>query len=133
MHIFKKIGLSCTLAAILAVTSCAQTEPRISINQTQKIIFANSELEQTIVVNDLQLSEKGGALFLGFVIQNNSAQHQDLQYRLDWYDEQGLEINVKKIGWQALSLDAKERKRLAEQATSAKAKDFRISIRALKK
>ncbi|MGL5291367.1 MAG: YcfL family protein [Vibrionaceae bacterium] len=133
MHILKKIGLSCTLAVIVALTSCASTEPRISINQTQKIIFANSELEQTIVVDDLRLSEKAEGLFLGFAIKNNSSQQQDLQYRLDWYDEQGLEINVKKIGWQALSLGANEQKRLAEFASSAKAKDFRISIRSLKK
>ncbi|MGL5335106.1 MAG: YcfL family protein [Enterovibrio sp.] len=133
MHIFKKIGLSCTLAAILALTSCASTEPRISINQTQKIIFANSELEKTIVVNDLRLSEKGEGMFLGFSIKNNSLENKELQYRLDWYDEQGLEINVKKSDWQALSLNANEQKRLAEFATSAKAKDFRISIRSLKK
>ncbi|MFD2179704.1 YcfL family protein [Veronia pacifica] len=124
--------LAAALSAAILI-GCSSTDNRgISIDSSnQHVVLANSSLGKDLEFGNAQANLLNERLNAQVRITNKTGQDQAIQYKFDWYDAQGLEVDSGKSPWRQLIIYAGDSKVISGMALHPAARDFRVSVRHL--
>lgn len=143
----KRIAYGVAAAALLAATvlgGCSTTAGVETIGKTtwnedgsrgldKKVLFNNSTLAGDIEIVDIKSATAGDILRVQATLRSKDKDTMPFQYRFDWYDTGGFEINSGGGSWKPLILNGRETKTIQAVAPDARAKEFKLKIRELDK
>jgi uncharacterized protein YcfL len=128
--------LAGSLTAML--TGCATTS---GYEASGKVVATDgqTELDKSIIVNnrglakDIELTDMksafvGNLLKVQVSLKSKNRDTVPIQYRFDWLDAQGFEINANQA-WKPFMLYGKETKSIQGVAPDQRAKEFKLKIR----
>ncbi len=95
----------------------------------KKIIFNNSSLAGDIEIVDVKSALVGDVMRVQAALRSKDKDTLPFQYRFDWYDAGGFEINSGAGSWKPLILTGRETKTIQAVAPDPRAKEFKLKIR----
>ena len=117
-------------SAVMVLSGCAQNTSGISIDSSnQNVVLGNEVLGKSLEFGNAKTSEVNERLLAQVMVTNKSSESQNLQYRFNWYDEQGLEVDSGKSPWRQFIVYGHDTVTLQGVALNPKAKNFRVSLR----
>ncbi|MGB2078330.1 MAG: YcfL family protein [Vibrio sp.] len=112
---------------------CASSKTGLEVNDGhQQVLFTDTLLAQQIAVHDLDVVTEDNQRFATLTVSNLTGLAQSIEYKLYWYDHQGLEMNIHDEKWHPLTLDVGQNVQLKQAATDLSVEDFRIQFRRMK-
>jgi len=128
------------LLAVAGVSGCSTTSGAEAVGKTvwndegarelsKKVVFNNSSLAGDIQIVDLQSVLAGNIMKAQAVLKSKDRETLSLQYRFDWYDANGMEINSGAGSWKPLLITGRESKTIQSVAPDPRAKEFKLKIR----
>ncbi|MDD1794779.1 YcfL family protein [Enterovibrio makurazakiensis] len=118
------------LSATLFLAGCASNTSGISIDSSnQNVVLGNEVLGKSLEFGNAKTSEVNDRLLAQVMVTNKSSDAQNLQYRFNWYDEQGLEVDSGRSPWRQFTLYGQDSVTLQGVALNPAAKNFRVSLR----
>lgn len=120
-----------TGACFLALSGCSSLDTGLEVNEGghQQALFADPLLAQQIAVDNLEIKKSQDLRQASFKVSNLTNIEQALEYKLYWYDGDGLEINIAEEVWHPLTLKIGQSLLVSEPATEQTAQDFRVQFR----
>jgi uncharacterized protein YcfL len=124
------LGLLLLLTGCQGVNTVERAESRAEpIVIDDKRITSDGTLNQRAAIVRLNESTVGnGLLKVQAELRNRTNDRQLVNYRFDWVDAAGMQIDTSLSKWQQLSLAAKENKLISAVAPTPDAVDFRLSL-----
>ncbi|MCC4798875.1 hypothetical protein BCT30_16480 [Enterovibrio norvegicus] len=117
-------------SAAMVLSGCAQNTSGISIDSSnQNVVLGNEVLGKFLEFGNAKTSEVNERLLAQVMVTNKSSESQNLQYRFNWYDEQGLEVDSGKSPWRQFIVYGNDTVTLQGVALNPNAKNFRVSLR----
>ncbi|CZF78466.1 hypothetical protein GCE9029_00850 [Grimontia celer] len=118
------------LSASMLLAGCANNTAGISIDSSnQNVVLGNSVLAKNLEFGNAKTSVVNERLLAQVMVTNKSDESQNLQYRFNWYDAQGLEVDSGKSPWRQFIVYGGESVTLQGVALNPNAKNFRVSLR----
>ncbi|MDD1782869.1 YcfL family protein [Enterovibrio sp. ZSDZ35] len=119
------------VSAVLLLAGCAtNSETGISIDsRNQNVVLSNTMLGQALEFGNAQTSVINDRLLAQVKVTNKSSDVQNLQYRFNWYDAQGLEVDNGNSPWKPFIVYAGDSVTLQGVALNSNATNFRVSLR----
>lgn len=126
--------------ASLGLTGCSttagvETTGRMSWDEQgartleKKVVFDNSGLKGDIQIVDVKSAMAGDIMRAQATLRSRDKDTLQFQYRFDWYDTGGFEINSGAGSWKPLILNGREAKTIQGVAPDPRAKEFKLKIR----
>lgn len=118
------------LAVIFLVGCINYSTTGISIdNSNQNVVLGNDVLKETLTFGDANTHIQGNRVVAQVIVTNRIRDDQKIEYRFNWYDLQGLEVDNAKSPWRQCIIYSGASIRLEEKALSSNAIKFRVSLR----
>ena len=95
----------------------------------KKVVFNSSSLAGDLQVVDMQSVLAGNMMRAQATLKSRDKDTLSFQYRFDWYDANGIEINSGAGSWKPLLITGKETKTVQGVAPDPRAKDFKLKLR----
>jgi uncharacterized protein YcfL len=95
----------------------------------KKVVFNNSGLKGDIEIVDVKSAMAGDIMRAQATLRSRDKDTLPFQYRFDWYDANGFEINSGGGAWKPLILNGREAKTIQGVAPDPRAKEFLLKIR----
>lgn len=95
----------------------------------KKVVFNNRSLAGDLQVVDLQSALAGNMMRAQATLQSKDRDTLSFQYRFDWYDANGMEINAGSGSWKPLIIYGRETKIIQGVAPDPRAKEFKLKLR----
>ncbi|MGF1690238.1 YcfL family protein [Photobacterium kagoshimensis] len=122
-------ALSVLLFALM-LSACAPRTSGISIESSnQNVVIGNSSLASKLTIEKAMITNVNGLMKAAVPVTSQSENDLQLQYRIYWYDAQGLELEGSDAPWRQFVIHGKDSMTLQAVATNANAKQYRIYIR----
>lgn len=96
---------------------------------SKKVVFESSSLAGDLKVVDLQSALAGNMMRAQATLKSKDRDTLSFQYRFDWYDASGMEINSGAGSWKPLIITGRETKTVQSVAPDPRAKEFKLKIR----
>ncbi|MHA2937924.1 YcfL family protein [Vibrio sp. RC27] len=119
------------LTTMIILAGCSSS-PSVGLSvegKFQQVIMDDSRTADTISVEGVSSAEEQGHSKGIVRVRNKTAANVDIQYRFHWYNEQGLEVNLRPSAWNKLTIFGHDVMSLSEVSLSPKGKEFRVQIR----
>ncbi len=97
---------------------------------SKKVVFESSSLSGDLQVIDMQSALAGNMMRAQATLKSKDRDTLSFQYRFDWYDANGIEINSGAGSWKPLILTGRETKTVQSVAPDPRSKEFKLKIRA---
>ena len=125
-------GLS-SMVAGCATTSGIEASGKVVENGQKKeinksIVINNRGLAGDIEIVDMRNTFAGDLLKVQISLRSNNRDTVPIQYKFDWLDAQGFEINSNQA-WQPFMVYGKETRTIQGVAPDPRAKEFKLKIR----
>jgi uncharacterized protein YcfL len=133
--ISQKLLLVALLAGMFGMSACTTTtntvEPAQPVAQRQmlsdKRVVTDSSLNNSCRILGVNAATgPGGFLKIQVDVQNFTKSRKRFSYRVEWFDENGMFINLPTMTAIPRSLEGKETAAITATAPTDRAKDFRI-------
>lgn len=132
--------LAAALTAIVSLNGCSTTAGVAAGGKTvwnddgarelsKKVVFESSSLAGDLKVVDLQSALAGNMMRAQATLKSKDRDTLSFQYRFDWYDASGMEINSGAGSWKPLIITGRETKTVQSVAPDPRAKEFKLKIR----
>lgn len=105
----------------------ATQEPRSNVAINSRVV-RDGGLSSSVVIESARIDERGGAKFAQVTIRNVGQSPRKIQYRIDWFDADGVNVTPLGSDFRSMELGAGETRDVQASAAS-RAEDFRITIR----
>ena len=127
--------LACAVVCVVLVSiaggcganTYATQEPRSNVTINSRVV-RDGGLSSSVVIESARIDERGGAKFAQVTIRNVGQSPRKIQYRIDWFDADGVNVTPLGSGFRSMELGAVETRDVQASAAS-RAEDFRITIR----
>ena len=96
---------------------------------SKKVVFESSRLAGDLKVIDMQSALAGNMMRAQATLKSKDGDTLSFQYRFDWYDASGMEINSGAGSWKPLIITGRETKTVQSVAPDPRAKEFKLKIR----
>jgi uncharacterized protein YcfL len=96
---------------------------------SKKVVFNSSSLAGDLQVVDMQSALAGNMMRAQATLRSRDKDTLSFQYRFDWFDANGIEINSGSGSWKPLILTGKETKTVQGVAPDPRAKEFKLKLR----
>lgn len=106
--------------------------PEGTMASSKYVIIDNSKLARGLQIVDLKSQFVGDLLKAQVSIVSKYSKTLEFQYKFLWFDANGTEINPDSLPWTPLTLYGNESKNVQAVAPNPSAREFKISIRALR-
>lgn len=124
------------MAGLLAVAGCRSVnmvEPEGRINAPSAIadkrIVTDPSLARRVQVVSLGEAEgAGGHIRVQAEVRNTTRNYRTFNYKFEWFDEDGILVELPSSGYQRSQLEGGESRMLTSVAPTAEAKDFRLKL-----
>ena len=114
------------------LTACARTDG-IALDGHEggeaQLQVANSGMASRLNLALAQQQRSDGRLQVAIRLKSQIAYDQALQYRIDWFDENGMPVEPDSTSWQPLLLHGGEQKVIQASALLPQAAAFHFSVR----
>jgi uncharacterized protein YcfL len=109
------------------------TEPAFSRSLPQEVMVDNvitdSSLEdEAQVISVTEGRTPGGLMRIQVEIYNSTRKRQEVNYQIEWFDDQGIIIDSPMTSWKRLSIPGNSSEPVTAVAPSPRAADFRIKL-----
>ncbi|ARP38725.1 MULTISPECIES: YcfL family protein [Vibrio] len=119
-----------SLAAVMALAGCADNTAGVRVDsQTQNVFFGDKVLGSRLQVEDIRTDLVDGHTRGIVRLNSNYKGDQHILYRFYWYDDAGLEVNLKQGPWKQAIVRGFESISLSEVSVNPKATQFRVQFR----
>ncbi len=133
-------GAVVAVVMLLAMAGCGGTTGAVASGKTtwddqgartldKSVVFNSMGLKMEIEVVDMKNSLAGDLMKVQAALRSKNSGTLPFQYRFEWYDADGLEINSGTGSWKPLLLNGKELKTVQGVAPDKRAKEFKLLIR----
>lgn len=95
----------------------------------KNVVFNNSGLKGDIQIVDVKSSMAGDIMRAQATLRSKDRDTLPFQYRFEWFDASGMEINSGSGSWKPLLLNGRESKTIQAVAPDPRAKEFKLKIR----
>jgi len=95
----------------------------------KNVVFNTSGLKGDIQIVDVKSAMAGDLMRAQATLRSKDKNTLPFQYRFDWYDAGGLEINSGAGSWKPLILYGRETKTIQAVAPDPRAKQFKLKLR----
>lgn len=130
LAISASLGLAgCSTTAGVEVTGRTVLDSQGARTLEKNVVFNNSGLEGDIQIVDIRSTMAGDVLKVQATLSSKDRDTLPFQYRFDWYDGGGFEINSGAGSWKPLILYGRESKTIQSVAPDPRAKEFKLKIR----
>lgn len=128
------------LIAALALAGCSTTAGVEATGKTswdeqgartleKNVLFNSRALKGDIQIVDVKSAMAGDIMRAQATLRSKDRDTLPFQYRFEWYDAGGLEINSGAGSWKPLILNGRETKTIQSVAPDPRAKEFKLKIR----
>ncbi|SRR6266568_5317864 len=128
------------LIASLALAGCSTTAGVEATGRTswdeqgarileKNVVFNSSVLKGDIQIVDVKSAMAGDIMRAQATLRSKDRDTLPFQYRFEWYDAGGIEINSGAGSWKPLILYGRETKTIQAVAPDPRAKEFKLKIR----
>ncbi|MDD2271014.1 MAG: YcfL family protein [Desulfuromonadaceae bacterium] len=140
-HNFVAGGIAAAaLVALMGLAGCSTTAGVETTGKTswdeqgarileKNVVFNSSSLKGDLQIVDLRGVQAGDIMRAQATLRSRDKDTLQFQYRFDWYDAGGLEINSGAGSWKPLLLTGRETKTVQGVAPDPRAKEFKLKIR----
>ncbi|CDT96251.1 conserved hypothetical protein [Vibrio coralliirubri] len=119
-----------SLAAVMALAGCADNTAGVRVDSlTQNVFFGDKVLGSRLQVEDIRTDLVDGHTRGIVRLNSNHKGDQHILYRFYWYDDAGLEVNLKQGPWKQAIVRGFESISLSEVSVNPKATQFRVQFR----
>jgi uncharacterized protein YcfL len=124
------LGLvGCSTTAGVETTGRMTWDEQGARSLEKNVVFNNSGLKGDIQIVDVKSAMAGDFMRVQATLRSKDRDTLPFQYRFDWYDASGLEINSGAGSWKPLVLYGRESKTIQAVAPDPRAKEFKLKIR----
>ena len=124
------VGLTgCSTTAGVEATGKTAWDEQGARTLEKNVSFNGSGLDWDIQIVDIKSVMAGDVMRAQATLRSKDKSTLPLQYRFDWYDAAGLEINPGAGSWKPLILYGRESKTIQSVAPDQRAKEFKLKIR----
>ena len=124
------LGLvGCSTTAGVETTGKTSWDEQGARSLEKNVVFNNSGLKGDIQIVDVRSAMAGDIMRAQATLRSKDRDTLPFQYRFDWYDASGLEINSGAGSWKPLVLYGRESKTIQAVAPDPRAKEFKLKIR----
>lgn len=124
------LGLAgCSTTAGVEATGKMSWDEQGARTLDKNVVFNNSGLKGDIQIVDVKSAMAGDVMRAQATLRSKDRDTLPFQYRFDWYDAGGLEINSGGGSWKPLILYGRESKTVQGVAPDPRAKEFKLKIR----
>ena len=124
------LGLvGCSTTAGVEATGKVSWDEQGARTLEKNVLFNNSGLKGDIQIVDIKSVMAGDILRAQATLRSKDKDTLPFQYRFEWYDAGGLEINSGAGSWKPLILNGRETKTVQGVAPDPRAKEFKLKIR----
>ena len=124
-------------AGLLVVSGCkttvnsvenAQKEGQRQMVSDSRVITDTSLAKKVSIVGVNQSMTPGGLLKVQVELLNTTRSYQAFNYRFEWFDAQGMQMNNIASALMPATIEGKESKFISGVAPTASCKDFRLKL-----
>lgn len=124
------LGLAgCSTTAGVETTGRMTWDEEGARSLDKKVVFNNSGLKGDIQVADVKSVMAGDLMRAQATLRSKEKDTLPVQYRFEWYDAGGMEINSGAGSWKPLILYGREARTIQGVAPDPRAKEFILKIR----
>lgn len=131
-----KLILSFGMAALITGSGCRSVnmvEPEGRINEpatvADKRVITDPSLSRRVKIVSVSEAEgAGGHIRVQVEVRNTTRRYRPFSYRFEWFDGDGILIELPTSGYQSSQLEGGESRMLTAVAPTADAKDFRLKL-----
>ena len=128
--VIASLGLvGCSTTAGVETTGKTSWDEQGARSLEKKVVFNNSGLAGDFQIVDVKSAMAGDIMRAQATLRSKDKDTLPFQYRFEWYDAGGLEINSGAGSWKPLILYGRESKTLQGVAPDPRAKEFKLKIR----
>ena len=96
----------------------------------QKVLqIDNPKLAQRLFISNILSRDTNGLLDVNLELSSTYKKTQNLQYKFNWFDEQGFVVEQGKEPWKSVSLHGNQVVNLGAIAPSSKVAQFKLYVR----
>ncbi|MFA0056257.1 YcfL family protein [Vibrio echinoideorum] len=119
-----------SLAAVMALAGCADNTAGVRVDSlTQNVFFGDKVLGSRLLVEGIRTDQVDGHTRGIVRLNSNYKGDQNILYRFYWYDDAGLEVNLKQGPWKQAIVRGFESISLSEVSVNPNATQFRVQFR----
>lgn len=124
------LGLAgCSTTAGVEATGKTAWDEQGARTLEKNVVFNSSGLKGDIQIVDVKSSMAGDIMRAQATLLSKDRNTLPFQYRFEWYDAGGMEINSGSGSWKPLILNGRESKTIQSVAPDPRAKEFKLKIR----
>jgi uncharacterized protein YcfL len=128
--IIAALGLSgCSTTAGVETTGKTGWDDQGARTLEKNVMFNNSGLKGDIQIVDVKSALAGDIMRAQATLRSKDRDTLPFQYRFEWFDANGMEINSGSGSWKPLILYGRESKTVQGVAPDPRAKEFKLKIR----
>ncbi len=95
----------------------------------KNVVYNNSSLKRDLLIVDVKSVMAGNIMRAQATVRSKDKDTLPFQYRFDWYDSDGIELNSGAGSWKPLILNGRETKTIQSVAPDPRAKEFKLKLR----
>lgn len=124
------LGLvGCSTTAGVETTGKTTWDDQGARTLEKNVVFNNSGLKGDIQIVDVKSALAGNIMRAQATLRSKDRDTVPFQYRFEWLDANGIEINSGSGSWKPLILYGRESKTVQAVAPDPRAKEFKLKIR----
>ena len=124
------MGLSgCSTTAGVEATGKTSWDDQGARTLEKNVVFNSSGLKGDIQIVDVKSAMAGDIMRAQATLRSKDRDTLPFQYRFEWFDASGFEINSGSGAWKPLLLNGRESKTIQAVAPDPRAKEFKLKIR----
>lgn len=123
--------IGCSTTAGVETTGKMSWDDQGARTLEKNVVFNNSGLKGDIQIVDVKSAMAGDIMRAQATLRSKDKDTLQFQYRFEWLDAGGIEINSGSGSWKPLMLNGRETKTIQAVAPDPRAKEFKLKIREL--
>lgn len=115
----------------LMLVGCADNTAGLRVDGlTQKVLFSDHVLGGRLIIDDIATVQVDGRARGVVKLSSQFQGDQHILYRFYWYDDSGLEVNIKQGPWRQAIVRGFESFSISEVSINPNGTQYRVQIRA---
>lgn len=119
----------CSTTAGVEVTGKAAWDEQGARTFEKNVVFNSAKVKWNLQIVNIDSVKVGEFMRVQATVRSKNGDTVPFQYRFEWYDAAGFEINSGSGSWKPLILYGSETKNIQDVAPDPKAREFKLKIR----
>ena len=127
--LFMVLLAGCSTTAGVETTGKTAWDDQGARTLEKKVLYNSFGIERDIEVTEIKSSLAGDIMKVQATVRSRDRDTLPFQYRFDWLDSSGMELNPGSGAWKPLILYGRETKVIQGVAPDSRGREFRLKIR----